>query len=126
VVADDKKLIKLPSDVEVYKSSDGSAPFNRWLKKQKGHRCTAVETALDLVKRGTAVKVKGYTGNIGAIILVWPTKMRIYYGVDPNTRTIILLGGDEAGQTEDLVKAQDCWNDYKSRKATEVKNGKED
>ena len=56
-------------------------------------------------------------------MLVWPTKLRIYYGVD-KAQTIVLLGGDEDEQTADLNKSQEYWNDYKSREAEEVKDGK--
>ena len=124
MVAADKKLVKLPRDVRIYETSDGDRPFDHWLKKQKGNRNTAVKAAFQQILQGKAVKVKSYSGNIGAIVLFWPTKLRIYYGIDQD-ETIVLLGGDEDGQTADLDKSRAYWSDYKSREAEEVKNVKE-
>lgn len=75
LVAKDKKLVELPRDLHTYETSGGDRPFDRWLKKQKGSRNTAVNAALEQIIRGRAVKVKAYPGNIGAIVLVWPTKL---------------------------------------------------
>lgn len=113
MVADDKTSIQLPKNVEVYQDATGKSPFEKWRKKQKGERGAAIDQALDRVRDGKTVKVKSYDGKVGAIVLSWPTKLRIYYGL-ADDNTIVLLGGDEDSQDKDIDQAKRCWEDYVS------------
>jgi len=115
MVAADKIAVVLPSEIHVYKKIDGKSPFDKWLKKHsKSNIGASVDQALERVRCGKAVKVKSYEGKIGAIVLSWPKKIRIYYGVDSDN-TIILLGGGESGQTTDIKNALGYWRDYCER-----------
>lgn len=114
MVAKDKSAALLPSKIKKYVKDNGDCPFDRWRKKQRGHRGAAVDEALDRIAGGRAVKIKSYGGKIGAIILTWPTKIRIYYGLDDDA-TIVLLGGDDSAQSDDINRATDHWNDYLER-----------
>lgn len=114
MVSDDKTAIQLPKNIELYEDKAGKLPFERWRKKQKGERGAAIDQALDRVQEGKTVKVKSYDGKVGAIILNWPTKLRIYYGLKLDN-TIVLLGGDEGSQTKDIDQAKSYWEDYLTR-----------
>jgi putative addiction module killer protein len=114
MIAGDKTAIQLPRNIEIYQDRVGKAPFERWRLKQKGNRGAAIDEALDRVRDGKTVKVKGYDGRVGAIILTWPTKLRIYFGLADDL-TLVLLGGDEGSQDEDIEQAKVCWEDYLTR-----------
>ncbi len=114
MIAGDKTAIQLPKKIEIYQDREGRAPFERWRHKQKGNRGAAIDQALDRVRDGKTVKAKSYDGRVGAIILTWPTKLRIYFGLADDL-TLILLGGDEGSQDEDIEQAKRCWEDFVTR-----------
>lgn len=111
MVANDKTATQLPKKIEIYIDSTGKSPFERWRGKQKGNRGAAIDQALDRVRDGETVKVKSYDGKVGAIIITWPTKLRIYYGLSDDN-TVVLLGGDEDSQDKDIDQAKRFWEDY--------------
>ena len=111
MVAIDKKLVILPRNVKKYVKRDGKCPFDKWLEKQDQGAKAVIDAALDKVLAGTAVKVKSYDGRVGAIVLSFPKKLRIYYGIEDDD-TIILLGGDERKQSDDINKAKEFWEEY--------------
>ncbi len=114
MVADDKTSIQLPKKIEVYQDARGKSPFEKWRQKQKGNRGAAIDEALDRVRDGKTVKVKSYDGKVGAIIINWPTKLRIYYGL-ADDNTVVLLGGDEDYQNQDIDRAKGYWEDFVTR-----------
>ncbi|MDQ3232723.1 MAG: hypothetical protein M3Q07_12970 [Pseudobdellovibrionaceae bacterium] len=114
MVAGDKIAIQLPNKIEVYQDSSGKSPFEKWRQKQKGNRGAAIDEALDRVRDGKTVKVKSYDGRVGAIIINWPTKLRIYYGL-ADDNTVVLLGGDEDSQDTDITLAKRYWEDFVTR-----------
>ena len=114
MVADDKIAIQLPKKIEVYQDTGGRSPFEKWRKKQKGSRGAAIDEALDRVRDSKTVKVKSYDGKVGAIIINWPTKLRIYYGL-ADDNTVVLLGGDEDSQNTDINQAKHYWEDFVTR-----------
>ncbi len=114
MVADDKTSIQLPKKIGVYQDSSGKSPFEKWRQKQKGNRGAAIDEALDRVRDGKTVKVKSYGGRVGAIIINWPTKLRIYYGL-ADDNTVVLLGGDEDSQETDINQAKRYWEDFDTR-----------
>jgi len=120
MVADDKAVIVLPKNIVKYKKKDGKSPFDQWFKKHCNSNIGAsIDQALDRVRDGKAIKVKGY-GRVSAIILCWPRKIRVYYGTIKGT-TVGLLGGDEFNQTEDIENARKYWEDYFSREEEDAK-----
>jgi putative addiction module killer protein len=114
MVADDKTAIQLPKNIEIYQDSSRRSPFEKWRNKLKGNLGAPVDQALDRVKASETVKVKSYDGKVGAIILSWPRKLRIYYGLLADN-TIVLMGGDEDAQNRDIDQAKLYWEDYISR-----------
>lgn len=114
MVAEDKTATILPTNIKVFIDESGRAPFNYWLKKQNIATQHYVMTKLSRVTQGKTVRVKSY-GTIGGIVLSYPTKIRIYYGLDDNN-TILLLGGDSTRQSNDIMKAKTHWNNYKALK----------
>lgn len=110
----DKIGLVLPINLKVYIDSNGNEPFTRWLKKQDKTTQHFVYTKLARVKQGKVVKVKAY-GPICGIVLSYPTKIRLYCGLDADN-TIMLLGGGADRQSKDIEKAKSHWQDYKKEK----------
>ena len=111
VVSKDKTAIVLPRNVKKYIDESESCHFDAAYKKLKNIAIqAAVDESIERIIKGKAVKVKKYK-KIGAVVLRYPRKIRIYYGVHEDS-TILLLVGTQTQQSVDISRAQDDWNNF--------------
>ena len=110
MVARDKKLVVLPHRVMKYVDPDRNCPFDISYVKLRIPYQAAIDQSLRRVEDGEGVKVKAYS-RIGAIVLTYPAKIRIYYGLHDD-RTILLFVGTEKRQNKDIKKAQEDWDEF--------------
>jgi putative addiction module killer protein len=107
--------------IKEYLDPSGRSPFGRWFAGLNAPAAAKVTTALVRIEQGNFSNTKGVgAGVLESRIDVGPG-YRIYFGKDGETIVILLGGGIKKRQTNDIVvAAQECWNDYKRRKAEET------
>jgi putative component of toxin-antitoxin plasmid stabilization module len=105
-----KILRTLPRHILKYVREDLSCPYDKRYKNFNIALQAAIDEAISRIEQGRAVKLKRY-GTIAAIVLSYPTKIRIYLGEHSET-TVLLLVGTEKRQNKDIRTAQDDWDNY--------------
>lgn len=104
-------------DVQVYRSSDGTSPYEKWL--------------LDLADRQARARVvvrigRMASGNLGDVKPVgdgvWEARIdhgpgyRVYYAQAGKRLILLLLGGDKRKQQADIDAAHLHWHDWQARR----------
>lgn len=85
-----------PKEVIVYETSDGISPFDEWLTSLRDKKAVdKITLRIRRIEQGNLGDYKS-VGQIG------------------NTIVVLLCGGDKTTQDNDIVKAQQYWEDYRS------------
>jgi putative addiction module killer protein len=102
--------------IREYVTAQGTSPFRTWL----GRLDTAVRARLQ------ARVFRFETGNLGDHRAVgrgvcearcdFGPGYRMYFAKPGHTIVLLLLGGDETSQREDIRRAQEYWTDYQEAK----------
>lgn len=98
-------------------TKDEKAPIAAWLDSLKNTQTRNVlESRLSQTKSGNLGDHKylvGYDGILELRIFIGPG-YRIYCGRVSDTQLLVLWGGDKSTQTQDIVKANQYWQDWKT------------
>jgi putative addiction module killer protein len=95
--------------------NNGKEPFTDWFGKLKDKKTKAkILTRLERVANNNY----GYHRRLKADFLELKEKMsggiRIYLGEDGDNLIVLLLGGNKSSQEQDIAKALQYWQEYKS------------
>lgn len=79
--------------------------YQNWLKKE------TPKSKVQIASRLASIEMEGYFGNhkdLGDYVweLKWTGGRRIYYAYIPETRILLLLGGNKNGQSKDIAQAK--------------------
>jgi putative addiction module killer protein len=101
-----------------YKTENGIAPFDRWLKKLKdGKGRFVIENRLSRVELFGHEGRSRYVGEgVCELKIDFGPGYRVYYGEDGVDLILLLSGGDKSSQEKDIRKAQFYLADYRRRK----------
>ena len=104
-----------PRNVEVYETSQRTAPFDDWMRDLRDPiGKAAVDSRLALLRRGSLGKYRDVgDGLIELKVNVGPG-YRIYIADDGRT-SLILVAGRKNTQKQDIRAAKKYWADYKAR-----------
>ncbi len=102
------------TSIREYQTTNGKSPYRQWLKKMD----TAVRARIQL-------RIKRFQqGNFGDSKIVakdvWEARIhfgsgyRVYYSRIEGQIVLLLCAGDKSSQSEDIKKATDYLNDYRS------------
>ncbi|MNC90690.1 hypothetical protein D3C83_68200 [compost metagenome] len=69
------------------------------------------------LEQGNTSNVKAVGGGVSELKIDFGPGYRIYFGRDGASLVILLGGGTKKRQQQDIVKAQERWQNYKQRKA---------
>jgi putative addiction module killer protein len=106
--------------IKEYLDPSGRSPFGRWFAGLNAPAAAKVTTALVRIEQGNFSNTKGVGAGVLESRIDFGPGYRIYFGKDGETIVILLGGGIKKRQTNDIVAAQECWNDYTRRKAEET------
>lgn len=100
--------------LEMYKTEDGSTPFEEWLHGLRDARARGIiRQRLDRIKIGNFGVHKGVGEGVEELIIDFGPGYRVYYGLDGSTIVILLCGGDKKTQAADIRLAKKYWADYR-------------
>ena len=103
--------------VEVYQTKNNVEPFSTWLQALKDRRAKAqIRARLTRLRLGLFGDTKPVGNAVHELRISIGKGYRVYYANDNDKVIILLCGGDKKTQPQDIAKAKEYWNDYKSRK----------
>lgn len=103
-------------EVREYQSEDGHCPFSDWFNDLEVSAAAKVTTALVRLELGNTSNVKGVGAGVFEFKIAYGPGYRVYFGKDGAEIVILLGGGTKKRQDQDIDRAKQCWQDYKSRK----------
>lgn len=103
-------------EVESYVRPDGTCPFNEWLESLQDRQSRArIRTRINRVRLGNLGDCGSVGGGVLELKIDYGPGYRVYCGQVGTKLVILLCGGDKSSQSEDIRKAIEYWEDYKSR-----------
>lgn len=104
-----------PREVIVYETPDSKRPYDEWLKSLRD-RTAADKIALRIrrVEQGNLGNYRTVGKGVCEFKIDYGAGYRIYFGLIGNTIVILLCGGDKSTQEQDILKAQEYWEEYRS------------
>lgn len=106
--------------IREYLDQHGHSPFAEWFEGLNSLAAAKVTTALIRIEQGNFSNVKGVGSGVYETRIDFGPGYRVYFGKDGDTIIILLGGGTKKRQKKDILAAQECWRDYKQRKAKET------
>ena len=106
--------------IREYVDPSGRRPFAKWFESLNAQAAAKVTTALIRIEQGNFSNTKGVGAGVYECRIDFGPGYRVYFGKDGDTIVILLAGGTKKRQDKDILAAQECWGDYKQRKAKET------
>lgn len=105
-----------PKEIRNYLTADGRSPYDEWLDSLRDRRAKAkIRARLDRVEDGNLGDRKSVGEGVFELRIDYGPGYRIYFGQEGSTIILLLCGGDKSTQAQDIQKAQEYWEDYRSR-----------
>ena len=102
--------------LEYYITETGKIPFKDWLENLKDiHARAKIRVALDRVRLGNFGHAKFIGEGINELKIDFGPGYRVYYALAGDAIVLLLLGGDKASQSKDIVRAKEYWKEFKRR-----------
>jgi len=110
-------IVIQPKFIEYYERLDGQKPFVEWLDGLRDKQAVLkIETRLTRVRAGNLGSHRSVGKGVFELKIDYGPGYRIYFGLRLN-KFVILCGGTKQTQWQDIKKAQQYWNEYRSEYA---------
>jgi len=103
-----------------YLDSNGNSLFAKWFANLNAPAAAKVTTALIRIEQGNFSNSKSVGAGVFEYRIEFGPGYRIYFGKYGETVVILLGGGTKKHQSEDILAARSCWQDFKARKIKET------
>lgn len=104
-------------EIREYIDELGINHFGKWFKKLNSPASAKVVRYLARIEQGNFSSVKSVGQGVLESKIDFGPGYRIYLGKDGEQLVILLGGGTKKRQQQDIQKAQQLWQEYKTRKA---------
>ena len=102
--------------LEYYITETGKIPFRDWLESLKDiHARAKIRVALDRIRLGNFGHAKSVGEGVHEFKIDYGPGYRVYYAFSGAAIVLLLLGGDKASQSKDIVRAKEFWKVFKRR-----------
>lgn len=102
--------------LEYYITEMGKIPFRDWLESLKDmHARAKIRVALDRIRLGNFGHAKSVGEGVHEFKIDYGPGYRVYYAFSGAAIVLLLLGGDKASQSKDIVRAKEYWKVFKRR-----------
>ncbi len=106
-------------DLREYLQADGRSPYAKWFHGLNAQAAAKIIAALVRIEHGNLSSTKSVGGGVIESKIDFGPGYRIYFGKERERLVILLGGGTKKGQSKDIKKAKDLWQEYKRRKKEE-------
>ncbi len=104
-------------EIREYVSRDGKIPFTGWWRKLRDRQArNRIQIQIDRLELGNTGDCKSLGDGVYELRIHYGPGYRIYYGKTGKQIILLLCGGNKASQQQDVRRAKQYWEDYRSRK----------
>ncbi|WP_449418311.1 type II toxin-antitoxin system RelE/ParE family toxin [Phormidium nigroviride] len=104
-----------PKEIKRYVIADGRVPFDEWFDSLRDFNAILrIEKRLERVGNGNLGDAPSVGEGVCELRINYGPGYRIYFGQVGETIVLLLIGGDKSTQEQDIRKAKEYWNDYRS------------
>lgn len=105
-----------PREIKNYFKVDDTDPFYSWFNSLRDRRTRIkIIARLDRVENGNLGDYKSVGEGVFELRIDYGPGYRIYFGQEGSKIILLLCGGDKSTQIQDIHKAKEYWEDYRSR-----------
>jgi putative addiction module killer protein len=105
-----------PLEIRNYIRTDGVCPFDKWLDSLRDRKAKAkIRARLDRTEDGNLGDYKSLGEGVFELKVDYGPGYRIYFAQEGAVIILLLCGGDKSTQEQDINKAKEYWQDYRSR-----------
>lgn len=104
-----------PREIQRYVTPEGKIPFDEWLLSLRDTKAQyRIDLRLNRVQLGNLGDYRSVGEGVFELRIDYGPGYRIYFGQIGSTIVLLLCGGDESTQAQDIRKAIEYWTDYRS------------
>ncbi len=104
-----------PKEIQRYVTTDSRVPFDEWFDSLRDFNAILrIEKRLERVENGNLGDTCSVGEGVCELRINYGPGYRIYFGQVGSTIVLLLIGGDKSTQEQDIRKAKEYWNDYRS------------
>jgi len=104
-----------PVAIRFYRTASGRCPYKEWLDSLGNDNLAIIYSRLKRIRRGLWGDSKYLGGGIYELRFHAGAGHRIYCARDGDAVVVLLEAGSKKGQSADIVKAREFWQDYVRR-----------
>lgn len=105
----------LETEVLVYCTRDGRAPFEEWLRALRDARARAtVRARVGRLRLGNFGDCKAVGEGVLELRVHYGPGYRIYFGKHGSAVVVLLCAGDKGNQSRDIARAKRYWREYRN------------
>ena len=106
----------VPRDVRNYITLEGRNPLRQWVTHLRDKKAIAnVQRRIARLQEGNFGDFKRLNRDLYELRINYGPGYRVYFGMLTSRLVILLCGGRKETQQRDIVKAQNYWNELRSR-----------
>lgn len=103
-------------DVRNYITPEGRNPFRQWLTQLRDKRARAnIQRRIARLQEGNFGDCKRLNRDLYELRIDYGPGYRVYFGLFTSHVVILLCGGQKGTQRRDIARAQNYWNEIRSR-----------
>lgn len=103
-------------EVRNYITPEGRNPFREWLTQLRDKRARAnIQRRITRLQEGNFGDCRRLNRDLYELRINYGPGYRVYFGVFSSHIVILLCGGQKRTQQRDIVRAQNYWNEIRSR-----------
>lgn len=104
-----------PREIQRYVTIDGKIPFDEWFDTLPDAKTQIkIDARLKRVALGNLGDYQSVGEGVCELKIDYGSGYRVYFGQVGTTIVLLLCGGDKSTQKQDIQKAKEYWQDYRS------------
>lgn len=106
-----------PRDVRNYVTPDGREPYEEWVNSYSERKIRAIiQQRIRRLELGNFGDCRWLAGDLCELKIDYGPGYRVYLGIANRVIVILLCGGTKKTQQQDIQKAEEYWEEFRSRK----------